>query len=360
MTSRLGFLITALLLSASVASGQIVVNGDFEGGTYSQGNDTVPSGWTPFETFSGSLSELSVIDVVNGNGPSRAGASCFDANRSLGGLSGDWTSIEQELSECVHTAASLTLDLDVRVMSHDLHAGGNFSFEWPVNVVIFYTDTAGNSRSWLWGFYLANPGTGTMSSNETLVPSGTWTSHNFNLLNELTNPARLDIIRVGGSGWNFHGQVDNVRITASAPPPLFPGTSDDVRLRHSINGGPFLCDELIIVSPGDLITLHADTPGGTFIGSEMLIAGEILPIGVILPPPFFGIAVSGNPLTTFLIAGGPVNGVGSTTVYGHQGHFVSYHWPISMTGRSLTTQAFALSINALNSIFGTSDGQRLE
>ena len=42
-----------------------------------------------------------------------------------------------------------------------------------------------------------------------------WTSHSFDLLSQLNNPKTINKIRVGGSGWNFEGKVDNVQLICS-------------------------------------------------------------------------------------------------------------------------------------------------
>jgi hypothetical protein len=53
--------------------------------------------------------------------------------------------------------------------------------------------------------------------NDTLVPQGVWVPNNFDLLAELPQVQTINRILVGGSGWNFSSEVDNVAIR----PPLY-------------------------------------------------------------------------------------------------------------------------------------------
>jgi hypothetical protein len=109
---------------------------------------------------------------------------------------------------------------------HNLEAGGFVSpaFEWPITVQIDYTTTGGASQIWRHGWYLEppgdsvsgpvdDPGTGLIPVfDDTLVPPHTWTPQSFSLLDELPQVATLNRLTVGGSGWDFEGAVDNVRL----------------------------------------------------------------------------------------------------------------------------------------------------
>ena len=48
--------------------------------------------------------------------------------------------------------------------------------------------------------------------NDQLVPQGVWVANSFNLFNELPQVRTITRIVVGGTGWNFESDVDNVSI----------------------------------------------------------------------------------------------------------------------------------------------------
>jgi hypothetical protein len=119
----------------------------------------------------------------------------------------------------------LNLTIDVKAFSHNLGGSGITPQDWeyPVTVVIYYTDTGGTPRYWQWGWYLwidesTGPppnhkqvtGNGVVTAQQ--IPAGLWVLNSFNLLTELTNPATISSIRVAGSGWDFAGRADNVQI----------------------------------------------------------------------------------------------------------------------------------------------------
>ena len=218
--------------------GELVANGTFElpftnalvSGPLDVVADSIPPSWNRLETFSGGVSENSYIGPIALNGPSAPGLQAAAFLRSGDALgSGDWTAIYQNLSINATQYSALTLSLDVRVLYHDLEAGGHIaplpSFEWPAVVEVDYVDTNGVSQIWRYGWYLFPPGdfvTGQVSDpgqgliplyNDQLIPQpGMWVPNTFNLLNELPQVGTITRILVGGSGWNFESDVDNVSI----------------------------------------------------------------------------------------------------------------------------------------------------
>jgi hypothetical protein len=248
----------ALLLGAAsvvIAQTNLVTNGDFEGGFASVANsdpldaastpDGIPNGWTGYETFSGNVSEISFLNpgAAGDNGPSLPGGSSVEHTRLEpvpATLSGDWTAIYQDLDIDASDCSALTLNMDVKVNLHNLEAGGWVApaFEWPVIVQISYTTTGGGTQVWRHGWYLYqpgdpnqpgdsvsgpidDPGTGLIPIfNDEQVTQGVWDANSFNLLAELPQVDTINRIYVGGSGWNFEGQVDNVEIicTPRVPP----------------------------------------------------------------------------------------------------------------------------------------------
>ena len=229
--------LAAVGLLASAAQASVIQNGLFEGGAtvmgvsgpLDLGPDTVPNNWTRFESFMGWLAENSIISVVADNGPSAPGASCLRCTRSLGGGSGDWTTVQQNLNLDASGYSSLGLSIDVKVDSHNLEAGGwvPVAWEWPVMLEIEYVPTGGAppTQIWRYGWYLVPPGdavNGPVNDpgqglipiyNDQAVPAGVWVPTTFDLLKELPQLGTITRIRVGGSGWDFEGQADNLVIT---------------------------------------------------------------------------------------------------------------------------------------------------
>ncbi len=209
----------------------LVDNCCFEGGWYAVGVHMIPNLWTLFETFSGGGPETSIISVIADNGPGCPGDSCVHWLRTNGGASGDWTCIEQDLDIDVISYGCLCMLIDVKVLSHNLEAGGWTAprWEYPVTVIVYFTDTSGVNRYWQFGWWdwmnPANPppddvnglvvdgGAGIVFSRQ--VVAGQWYAESFSLVAELSKlapPQHIYRIRVGGTGWDFEGQADNVCI----------------------------------------------------------------------------------------------------------------------------------------------------
>lgn len=256
-----------------IAQTNLVTNGDFEGGFPLVPNldpldgstpDGIPNGWTRYETFSGGIMETSILNPgpAGDNGPSLPGASSLLSTRAdMGSMSGDWTAIFQDLNIDASECSSLTLNMDVKVITHDVPAGGfvcnlpppldSPAFEWPVIVQISYTTTGGGMQVWRHGWYLGNdsvpepagqpgdlgcpaslPGCPGSSANDCgvgligvfndeQVTLGVWDANSFNLLAQLPQVDTINRIYVGGSGWDFEGQVDNIEIVCT--PRVAPG-----------------------------------------------------------------------------------------------------------------------------------------
>ena len=222
--------------------GELVANGTFElpftpagfSGPLDGVADSIPPSWNRQETFSGGFPENSYIGPIALNGPSAPGLQAAAFLRSGDALqSGDWTAIYQSLSINATQYSTLTLSLDVRVLYHDLEAGGHIaplpSFEWPAVVQVDYVDTNGVSQIWRYGWYLDPPGdfvTGQVNdpgqglipfyNDQRVLQPGMWVPNTFNLLNELPQVQTITRILVGGSGWNFESDVDNVSIRGTS------------------------------------------------------------------------------------------------------------------------------------------------
>lgn len=273
-TSRaygIGVLLTAFLLAFSVPSflgaqcgGDAMTNGDFEGGFTTVDDSDIPDGWVLFET---TPTENSVVSQVADNGPSLPGDSAVNFLRDTGNFSGDHTTIEQVLNLDVLQATCLTLTFDVMVMSHTLEGGGDFEFEWPAYVLVFYEEEDGTPHTFRWGYYLEDPGTGPPSANETQVSQSTWFTDSFDLLSELTFPAVITKIRIGGSGWDFESRFDNVQILTSTLSTFIRGDADGNGLFNGLADGLYALDYQFQGGPVPPCLEAADADGdGVFNG----------------------------------------------------------------------------------------------
>jgi hypothetical protein len=226
-------LAVVLLVGPPAGAAELLTNGTFEGGFTTVAPHRIPVGWTLYETRGVPTENSLVYHVASFNGPSQPGTFCWEFYRDEPGLmTGDWTTIEQPLSIVVASYQSLTLSMDVMVLSHDLEAGGfvNPAFEWPAVVQIDYTDLTNNPQIWRYGWYLnppgdfvqgqvVDPGQGLIPFyNDAVVPVQTWVTGSFNLLIELPQAKTIDRIRVGGSGWDFHSFFDNVSLNGILNP----------------------------------------------------------------------------------------------------------------------------------------------
>ena len=215
---------------------ELITNGDFEGPATNMGvsttipagrdslPDTIPNGWTRWESFWGGGPELAQIIPVANNGPSLPGATAMDFSRAQGGASGDYTVIHQATAIDASKYNSLALSIDANVVIHNLVAGGTVTpaFEWPVMVQIDYTALDNSSQIWRYGWYIAQPGDGSRVNdpgggliatyNDMLVQPNTWVANSFNLFNELPQVKTIDRVLVGGTGWDYHGLADNVSL----------------------------------------------------------------------------------------------------------------------------------------------------
>ncbi|MBI1926121.1 PEP-CTERM sorting domain-containing protein [Candidatus Poribacteria bacterium] len=152
--------------------------------------------------------------------------------RALDNLSGDWTTIQQALNINVANYSALSLSIDVMVIQHNLEAGGFVApaFEWPVVVQVNYLDVTNTAQIWRFGWFLDPPGdsiNGPVNDpgqglipfyNDLLVNPNVWVANTFNMFNQLPQAKTITNIRVGSSGWNFVGNVDNVSLQGTLIP----------------------------------------------------------------------------------------------------------------------------------------------
>ena len=226
----------------AAAQANAVSNGDFEESWYTDGSgvpppDQIPSSWSKDE--GSRYWEYSSIGPQEDNGPSLPGMTAVHWTRSNGSGTGDWTIITQTLGISVISVAdhpNLTLSLDLKVLFHDLGGGGWMpnEAEYPVTVRVYFTDTAGVQRYWQFGWYewwddaVGQPVNGYQTPSGGIVFTeqvdyNQWYTRSFDLLAQLrtlSEPRTIDGVWVGGSGWDFEGEADNVAITEPPPVPV--------------------------------------------------------------------------------------------------------------------------------------------
>ncbi len=128
--------------------------------------------------------------------------------------------VTQQIGRDVNGYTVLSLQLDVNVLFHNLSGAGQVGTEFPVRVEIDYTDIYGKDLKWGHGFYYRDPegsnarinfGTGENAGDK--VVQATWYHYEspnlFEVLKE-TRPARINGIRIYGSGWNYQSMVSEV------------------------------------------------------------------------------------------------------------------------------------------------------
>ncbi len=190
---------------------ELIHNGDFE-----QNMEF----WTMAETCSGCWMGV--------EGDAVSGRSRLAWERTGSGNNGAAVSARQTVNADVSGYARLLLQLELAVNAHtllnsgwwsDSHAGTG---EYPVKVTLRFLDTAGQPFEWTYGFLSQHDGS-TQLKNFMLVSAGQSTQVLFDVFspvqwvdtqgNPLPRPAVLTDVLIGGSGWDFAGFVDTIKMT---------------------------------------------------------------------------------------------------------------------------------------------------
>lgn len=129
------------------------------------------------------------------------------------------TGIRQRINRDVGGAASLRLNLSVRLAYQSLPGGGYLSSEFPVIVRLDYRDIHGNDRFVTHGFYYVDPIQNWPIINGEKIPALVWFPYESgNLLNwpQLRDepPERLTSISIYASGWEYDSMVTEVELLA--------------------------------------------------------------------------------------------------------------------------------------------------
>jgi len=135
-------------------------------------------------------------------------------------------SVAQAIGQDV-AAESLWLQLDVRVIYHDLDVCGGLGSECPLFVQIAYEDADGNSNEWRQGFYghgIGSPSApyicyscGGAQNGHVPVAMETWFLYDVDLLSVLAQqgapaPARITGVTLTASGHSFAVEVESLHL----------------------------------------------------------------------------------------------------------------------------------------------------
>ena len=120
----------------------------------------------------------------------------------------------QKINKDVSNYSDLKLEMSLKVISHDLEGGGGWSGsgEFPVHVFIYYLDNQNQTHFWSWGFTTEEAN----YNDYSIVQYDKW--YHFtsgNLMNLSPKPVKITEIKVGGNGWDFNGEVDDIELVQS-------------------------------------------------------------------------------------------------------------------------------------------------
>ncbi len=197
---------------------ELVENGSFERGL---------SAWRKRSRMKrGRVKTLEVVRCGDG--------SALKYERENAGADGGCVLVEQDLKVSVRGLKRLILTLRGRVLSHDLNDSGWCSTrkggtgEYPLHVSLDYLDAGERKVSWKWGCLTRK--NSEPLENYWLVRRGEWAMMRLDLLDDRARlepnrnrraggrnlPAMeiLRVVRVGGNGWDFSGEVDFVSLLA--------------------------------------------------------------------------------------------------------------------------------------------------
>lgn len=122
------------------------------------------------------------------------------------------TFLQQEVARDVSHFTSLSLALDLRLVTQSLSGGGYLGTEYPLYVRVTYRTGAGDG-SLFYGFYYQN-----VANNRT--DQGVGVQHDawarfvapVNLMTLNPRPQRILSVQVGASGWDYESLVTNIRL----------------------------------------------------------------------------------------------------------------------------------------------------
>lgn len=196
-------------------AGNLLINGGFEDGL-NEWTSTIPAGSYSYSVVSDGSSYPHAFSYRRWN------------SGSDGGTAGLW----QNLDLLVSDYSALYVELDVKVVSNTLHNSGWWSNtyggsgEWPAIVGLTYEDKFGTVWTWVHGFFPDDNNENYGRTNFEYVARNQWRHYlSPNLVDVTTTttaphnvplssppPYHLKTIFVGGSGWDYEGLFDSVRL----------------------------------------------------------------------------------------------------------------------------------------------------
>jgi outer membrane protein assembly factor BamB/ABC-type transport system substrate-binding protein len=258
--------------SASGHSGNLLINGGFE------------NGLADWSYGYGGVGDHSHTVVADGTYPD-----VMFYQRWNSGNDGGSIHVGQNLEIFVSSYRELYMELDVKVISNSLPDSGWWSDlyggngEFPARVLVNYEDANGGQWQWDHHFFPSDNYERYGRTNFEYVPRNTWCHYvSPNLVDVTTTttgpgntplpsstPYKITSVWVGGTGWDFSGMFDNVRLsgTRTREWPMF--HQDPVHTGYSDSVAPNTNNTIWSYTVGDLIWTSSPTvaDGKVYFGS---------------------------------------------------------------------------------------------
>ena len=126
-------------------------------------------------------------------------------------------SVSQSIDADLWDVEKVVLSAEVRVFGHSLSGGGWNGTEYPIIIRVSYKDAQGQPIPWSRGFFLHNRENNPIRSEFGFgeeLPSTDWKRLEFNLLEQVPRPWRIQRVEVVAQGHDFESAVRELRIWA--------------------------------------------------------------------------------------------------------------------------------------------------
>jgi PKD repeat protein len=185
---------------AVTGTGNLLVNGDFSNGL---------TGWSTAVEAGTTVLQVVVLDDDHDN--------VLEINNPISDGDGDWDWAYQTLNLDVSGYSFLYFEADGKPIYQSLSDDGWVGGEYPVHFSIRYQDVDGawhdgqwTDNPWQQGFYYK--GTGQYSYSNKVTQNSWFHYKSGNLMDLSPKPAVIGNVKVGSSGWAYHGMIDNVML----------------------------------------------------------------------------------------------------------------------------------------------------
>jgi len=149
------------------------------------------------------------------------GSSVLDIYRYYSGYINGYVGVSRILNFDVSKCKSLKLSMDVRLLYLTQYSSGKASTkipgmegEYPAEFILSFIDNKNNERTYMRGFLTLSDTYG--KSNYDIINLDKW--HHYeseDLMKLYYTPKIMTGIFLGGAGWDFHSQFDNVKLVCS-------------------------------------------------------------------------------------------------------------------------------------------------